>query len=770
MITSMTFFHFLFLKYFEIIVKIVFAFLNRKSMKRVRLMRDAISKRRTRIDEIQVKGPSRELARLQTSKDHVDEQKKAWLDNLENIDSVSVCTFCGKRFERRAVLLSHLKVCQSKQKPNHSILLTKKAIDESSALPANISNNNTNETNNTWLANIDESSNSNSVDDIEAAVARHQMTNKRKRCKAVKTVINTERKDLDKEDDDMPESSTATEKSPTSIDGEIDLSDSCSNPDITTNVTKIKSEKCETPSSQQNTKKKPDTRCTYCHRTFSNTSNLRRHITMLHIRQQKYGCVLCIEFRSFRKSDVINHLQTEHELNSKKVNLTEYVCIREVNETKSIQLPSSNRRKDKHLEVLQDEVEVIIEPEQDADAEIEADAEEEQDREIISPTEELSELTTFAESNENSNADIDDAKEEDNEMTPESSNQETAEDIPQTKKKGRPKNSSRNAPKKIERSLSSGAVAISTSTRRPVRNRTIPVKKDFVYDLSTLLKKEAALYRDFQQTDETKSTPTTSQNQSRDTSPSSDQKPIRRRNTFQEPTVFSENSSLEQAEEILKTIKIEDDSQEEKPNVKCESILPIDEQKIKGCANIMATIAVNNNRAIFSKRLDSLKRVKELTGKSKRRSDSIRDWPILKRPMHEGFRTKSINTRTLLRNRKLARQKNANRHTIITTNLPKINGNNDKTDEKIIKISTRIADRLQMKKTENKFDEAMENGNKNELNADNHGNSDYIMTSPRRRVTLFERLAENKNKKLKESVNEKINYIKTNIDFGENSD
>lgn len=91
---------------------IFFLFSYRKSMRRVRLMRDSILKRRTRIDEVQVKGPSRELARLQTDKERVDSQNKAWLDNLENNESSSknVCLYCGRQFDRRAVLLSHHKV------------------------------------------------------------------------------------------------------------------------------------------------------------------------------------------------------------------------------------------------------------------------------------------------------------------------------------------------------------------------------------------------------------------------------------------------------------------------------------------------------------------------------------------------------------------------------------------------------------------------------------------------------------------------------------
>lgn len=85
---------------------------KRKSMRRVRLMRNSISKRRTRIDEVQVKGPNRELARLKTDKDCTDLQNDVWHDNLENgtNSSKNVCLYCGRQFDRRAVLFSHHKV------------------------------------------------------------------------------------------------------------------------------------------------------------------------------------------------------------------------------------------------------------------------------------------------------------------------------------------------------------------------------------------------------------------------------------------------------------------------------------------------------------------------------------------------------------------------------------------------------------------------------------------------------------------------------------
>lgn len=88
---------------------------HKKSQKKIRSMRDTIHKRHMRIDEVQVKGPSRELHRLQTEKERIDAENKAYLDNVAFDNSnQSMCTYCNKIFERKAVLTSHMANCRIK--------------------------------------------------------------------------------------------------------------------------------------------------------------------------------------------------------------------------------------------------------------------------------------------------------------------------------------------------------------------------------------------------------------------------------------------------------------------------------------------------------------------------------------------------------------------------------------------------------------------------------------------------------------------------------
>lgn len=96
--------------------------------RRVKTMRDNILKRgSTRIDEVVAKGPSRELTRLQQanatsgslSDDRAEKHDeaaatRAWMENLEHFDQGPMCSFCGKTFERKAVLSTHIQKCAQK--------------------------------------------------------------------------------------------------------------------------------------------------------------------------------------------------------------------------------------------------------------------------------------------------------------------------------------------------------------------------------------------------------------------------------------------------------------------------------------------------------------------------------------------------------------------------------------------------------------------------------------------------------------------------------
>lgn len=732
-------------------------------MKRVRLMRDSILKRRTRIDEVQVKGPSRELARLQTCQEKADAQNKAWLENLENIDasvSVNVCTFCGKRFERRVVLLSHSKVCQQKFKSTDIVPKTKKPIKEENGsvdTEANVGY---------WpSSNLDESSNSNSID-TETYLPQNSTVNKRKRNRTLKANIEDKQAETD-DDADQESKEEEKEKADRPADMELDVSDGGNNantttwniidPDTKMNICTIKEinrEEALTKSTNSEKGKEKETsssKCKYCNKNFSNPSNLRRHITMLHVRQRKFGCLLCREYRAFRKTDVIQHIHTVHEFAGKKASIAEYISEKE--DIASNFQPAQNRRKDKHTAVLKDdEVQVILEITETSNSVPFPDA--------------ISDSSNILSAENSTNSTLEENA---------SSSQHNS-----IKRKGRPKNIVKRRLSQIERSVS----ADTNVARRPVRNRTMPVKKDFVYDLSNLLKKDAALYsfKEHHPTpEESREKQHAAVTRSRNVSPSpttDKQQHKKRRNTIQ----GNDDGNKDQGNK--------DESGKQNGTVSAEVSRSEDTEtaSIKGAADVMATSAVNSNRAIFSKppKLPAERTVKH---KSVRSFDSIaiRNWPILKRPMRAGLKAKANSLNATAHNfrhvlkrkksylsasRKLATK---NRNTSDGEETSKLNGSDTTIDEetpaKIIKISTKIADKIQMKYAENIGDKLRQIETENKIIEETgHATKSVNCELPIRRMTLLERLAENKTKKLKESMPTMRNILKQDNDSDENSD
>lgn len=741
-------------------------------MKRVRLMRDSILKRRTRIDEVQVKGPSRELSRLQTCQEKADAQNKAWLENLENIDasvSVNVCTFCGKRFDRRVVLLSHSKVCQQKNKSAEIVSLTKKAFDEGNgsldtdSIETNAGN---------WPSTIiDESSNSNSID-TETYLLQTSTVNKRKRNRALKANIIDKPVDTDDDNADN-EVREEVEKTVGHADAQVEIIDDGStttwniiDPETKMEICTIKEIKREeattlnkSANGEKGKEKEVCSKCKYCNKNFSNPSNLRRHITMLHIRQRKFGCLLCKEFKAFRKTDVIQHIHTIHEFAGNKASITEYISEKEDITSKFHPMQGQNRRKEKHTAVLKDdEVQVILEPD---------------DVETSNSVPDTVSDSSNMQLTENSTNDIDKPIEE---MA--SSSQHTS-----IKRKGRPKSIlKRRLSQKIERSAS----ADTNVARRPVRNRTMPVKKDFVYDLSNLLKKDAALYT-FKEhhppAEESQEKQHSAVTRPRNASPL----PIinknlqkKRRNTIQSNTGVIEPEKQNGTDRITTSGEV---------NKTQDSGIV----SAKGAADIMATLAVNNNRAIFSKppKLPTERPLsRTIKHKSVRTFDSIaiRNWPILKRPMRGGLKPKTNLNATVNSFRHVLKRKKksssvgrqlaiVNRNTSSGGDILKSNSSDttidieDKTPKKIIKISTKIADKIQMKYAENVGEKLKRNETENKsIKEEGHCTKSEVFEQPKRRMTLLERLAENKTKKMKESMSTTQNILKQSNDSDENSD
>lgn len=373
-------------------------------------MRESILRRRTRISQIPVKGPSRELARLQQSEKaaaaaDAAQRRTTWPDNYTGIMTdtlvgsaaadvvlgtaaaaaaagltnggvvakthASLCTFCGKAFERRAALSTHLKTCHAKLAQSGS-------------------------GNGMATGQLDDESNSNSMDSFMAMVNREKSMHAR--------AHELEQIELFKREAERPKQQAPTVECPASIQaetatdvapkplphrrkrsharksaqtamqlsGDMDVQwdvengvtnssnssnytvDQCTHPAETAELdadseetnaalNRHKRSKMQLPQSCSSlsaavasvaaaddvectgdavasTPMSPDidieqrpTDCTICDKKFANLSNLRRHVAMFHYREKKFACRLCA-FKAYRKVDVLNHITSAHPL------------------------------------------------------------------------------------------------------------------------------------------------------------------------------------------------------------------------------------------------------------------------------------------------------------------------------------------------------------------------------------------------------------------------------------------------------------------------
>lgn len=778
-------------------------------MRRVRQMRDTILKRRTRIDEVQVKGPSRELARLQTDKERADAQNKAWLDNLENNDnSGNICMYCGKKFERRAVLLSHQKSCQQKKKSNSRPSLTKKAADGDKQ--------------NGWnIRDYDDSSNSNSLDgayidentmsattmaattttttertiktekvlktepESSGDALEQTSTNKRKRNRAIKAIVP---EDTNQSSDDKSlnvcwnadASFEIKEERLTPPDAEID-SDSGSNlnvnatwsssidPETQMNIYTIEDvrssdRKCRSSNNANKiaeikAKEKTSTsHCKYCLKKFSNASNLRRHITMLHFRPTKFTCTLCPSdaFRSHKKIDVITHLRAKHKFDGERTDAMKFMSVKDEPIPKP---PSINRRKERHTEVLKDDDEEMF-----------------MENEPLISGEDV--IENFAGSDgwtENSNADAD---ADDNIAT------NTIEPIDDAESNEMGSSKTRKGrPKTITKSLEEISLLLddnkkdsqSLPAKRPVRNRTMPVKKDFVYDLSTLLKQQQQELQ--KQITQQLQLATATQAKSRNTSPTpiDNNKATKRRNTLPETQstivdIDSDQNQLQQQQSTPQQPSSVDYQSKDDPK-SIQNSTAINSELIKGAADAMAQKAIKANRAALCELPELPAERVSIISTTQRTFDPaiMKEWPILKRSasLNDGSNKSTTANQTnqkvpgLKRKKrscllKYSSNKSIHHKSRFHSNRHKISGSNGNIDNHeprketsdTMKISSKIADKIQLQIDENiKTPNRQSNGNDIKTPTANKN-----AEAPMRRMTLLERLAENKTKKLNESL------------------
>lgn len=413
-------------------------------------MRESIFKRRFRMDEVQIKGPSRELARLQTDKERIDAENKAWMGNLENFDNTPVCTFCGKTFERRAVLTSHMNSCRKINKKKIDLSKVKEKLNQSDETSTNSNDSNLNKEILPENILISEESSCEIVEPLiekPIKIENETKSRKRKRNKTNKIVFPSPYEEEEEAYWSLDETGTLTVKK------------------FIKEVTKVV-EKVETkvpvPKKDAKTKQKDEENeigCIICDKKFGGLSNLKRHVAMFHYRQKKFACKMC-EYRNFRKFDIIYHLQNTHAMNQEKSELNEFII--ELNDEES---KEDDDKKETNLTM------------NDVQKDFELKKEIEKKRKEIPLKVPVRQKRKYVRKSLPIKPEVVQVK-------------ENVKIVPVKVEEPPPPP----PPKPTEFSPPSSE----SGSKRPIRNRIKAIDKDFVYDLSNLLKKDADLFKEHQ--------------------------------------------------------------------------------------------------------------------------------------------------------------------------------------------------------------------------------------------------------------------------------
>lgn len=505
---------------------------HKKSMRRIRTLRDSIFKKRTRIDEIVVKGPSRELNRLQvTEQDRVDaaaaaaaaEKDRAWIENMENFDNQPMCPNCGKKFERKAVLTTHMNSCVLKANKIFTKQLQQaKAITKDSIIPSG----STSITSKSEKMDCDSNENSNSateaviiesnfhnkltdsidnmIDSENSSVKSESIlkekenittsSNKRKRKRTVRIAVKNDSEN--NYDDDIYWSMDEDNSNSMSVKKFIKETDSNAKKARTETVVTTKFREKSTPTVPEkkiSSNDKEHTTCNLCAKKFSTYYNLKRHVHSFHCNQNRnrFTCSLCVEFITYKKSIAVEHVGAVHNVMGDEDIVNAMINVEVEDISNEVDFNSANENfvslsKGKSL------------------------------NEVANNSSRVGETSIEL----NNGCETESKNEDDQSNHSSISASESCDSIGTKKKALKPQHTSRKclsqpsitpvsdltsdgslskSPKnELSRSNSNSSIPLETSLqKRPIRNRVKPVNKDFVYDLSGLLKKESEMMKDF---------------------------------------------------------------------------------------------------------------------------------------------------------------------------------------------------------------------------------------------------------------------------------
>ncbi|XP_055525090.1 uncharacterized protein LOC129718377 [Wyeomyia smithii] len=640
---------------------------HKKSMRRIKLMREAILKRRTRMDELVLKAPSREVSRLlqsaagsntrtsspldqKPSEEARDEAAatRAWMENLEHFDHGPMCSYCGKTFDRKAVLATHRQTCTQKIRQTEngavSVPLPSKAGNSSGRrskvkhspaspqLPVGVKIKQEPEDS---TAHSSDESNSNDVPlaALQSRIPQDQMesTSCASVSESVLTIKPEELASLS-----CTEGSRRKRKKPTimlrnatdDISWEQDEPQQDSSADkneelIVPNIKKEPTEYTVTVKLPPKAKRAPRVRkkraqeeelnekemrerlevngeiVCRCGKRYDDPEKYKRHLRVFHNRQRRYWCAVC-DFKGYRKVDTVNHLLQDHSYKGDQKDIGSLINIQPVEKDDKI-LPE---------ETTQPISSVIESVNRNCDT----------SGTDISFTE--STACNASVDTSNTAADLTNAN-----LAP------PVRELDESPRKRARQKIVRESLSLLKDSDSKSKVVeqkdddcTSPTSKRPIRNRIKPVDKDFVYDLTHFLHKEEDL-EDFPLPELVVDKPVVS--------------PIKPKS---EPsrTPSASQSAEKRVENKRETLR----SHAPKPK-----LLP--PELTRGAAYQMAKRQVDQGLAAFY-RLPELPQERafnpgRISPQKKRSVTGIQDWPVIKKERKSGSITKDKSDRQIKR-------------------------------------------------------------------------------------------------------------------------
>ncbi|XP_014089822.3 zinc finger protein 800 [Bactrocera oleae] len=368
--------------------------------------------------------------------------------DLEPKKLLSTCTYCGKSFERRAALSTHLQHCPVK----YSV------IEKSTIYGMNTCSKRSKTLKDTRQQNIT----SMVTEDPDTELLNEMFANLGRQTFGVglQTVTidhdDTTASGTDDAKEDVDLEDNVQINTPTKLNETLPLDQSVTGVEPSVNTTTTIDSSPDANAEEDAEKKSCRRvrsaplekrllcRCKICYKQFNALSNLRRHISMFHYRAQRFGCTLC-DYRAFRRYDIVNHLGNTHGMKGDPEAMSiEFVSEHEVNYSR---------------EDVEGDIVVLDEDIDDASA-------------INESTEDV--VENSIETNQNLKR-----LKRNKTLSISSGLNVTLNKLTRQKVK--------RSQSHHETSTSGG---VKTPARRPIRNRIKPENKDFVYDLSSLVKKE----------------------------------------------------------------------------------------------------------------------------------------------------------------------------------------------------------------------------------------------------------------------------------------